>query len=107
MNPTPKRRGRPPKTMSMLKPIDTLVSEMSAALDNQASSRQVGGTHYANKTIQPWGAMKEWMSKEEFVGYLRGNAIKYLARCNEKGGVEDIKKARHYLDKLIEVLDDR
>jgi hypothetical protein len=45
------------------------------------------------------------MSKEEFVGFLRGNAIKYLARCNEKGGVEDVKKAQHYIEKLIEVLD--
>ena len=31
-----------------------------------------------------------------------GNAIKYLARCDDKGGLEDLKKARHYLDKLIE-----
>ena len=35
-------------------------------------------------------------------GFLRGNAIKYLARCDDKGGLEDLKKARHYLDKLIE-----
>ena len=40
------------------------------------------------------------MSKEEFNGFLRGNVIKYIAR--DKGGVEDLKKARHYLDKLIE-----
>jgi hypothetical protein len=43
------------------------------------------------------------MSKEEFAGFLRGNAIKYLARCNDKGGVEDLRKARHYIDKLIEL----
>jgi len=64
---------------------------------------QVGGSHYTSKAVQPWHAMSSWMTPEEFKGFLRGNAIKYLARCNDKGGIEDLKKARHYLDKLIEV----
>ena len=68
------------------------------------NQRQVGGKHYLNKKIQPWDAMSEWMSDEEFVGYLRGCVIKYVARCNEKGGVEDLEKAQHYLEKLISVL---
>jgi hypothetical protein len=73
-------------------------------MDTRMSAReyQVGGTHYASKRIQPWDAMEDWMSKEEFQGYLRGNAIKYIARYKEKGGVEDLRKARHYLDRLIE-----
>ncbi len=45
------------------------------------------------------------MSREEFVGFLRGNAIKYLARCSDKGGLMDVLKAKHYTQKLIEVLD--
>lgn len=65
---------------------------------------QVGGNHYTSKTVQPWAAMQAWMTHEEFAGFLRGNVIKYIARCNEKGGIEDLKKARHYLDKLIETL---
>jgi Protein of unknwon function (DUF3310) len=69
-----------------------------------ANSRQVGGNHYKSKSIQPWAAMEAWMSKEEFVGFLRGCAIKYLARCNEKGGVDDVEKAHHYIEKMIEVL---
>ena len=64
--------------------------------------KQVGGTHY-QKPIQPWDAMEAWMSREQFIGYLRGNAIKYLARCDDKGGLEDLQKAQHYLAKLIEV----
>jgi len=64
--------------------------------------QQVGGTHY-QKVIQPWDAMSAWMSREQFIGYLRGNAIKYLARCDDKGGLEDLQKAQHYLAKLIEV----
>jgi hypothetical protein len=47
--------------------------------------------------------MQAWMTEEEFSGFLRGNAIKYLVRYKDKGGVEDLRKARHYLDKLIEM----
>ena len=68
-----------------------------------ARNTQVGGKHYSSKAIQPWDAMQVWMTHEQFRGYLRGNVIKYLARCDDKGGVEDLKKARHYLDKLIEL----
>lgn len=67
-----------------------------------ANATQVGGDHYASKAVQPWEAMEAWMTHEQFSGFLRGNAIKYLARCDDKGGIEDLKKARHYLDKLIE-----
>lgn len=65
--------------------------------------RQVGGTHYLFKSVQPWDAMQSWMSHEEFAGFLRGNAIKYLARYKEKGGLEDLRKSQHYLEKLIEL----
>lgn len=69
----------------------------------KASDMQIGGNHYTSKSVQPWAAMESWMTKEQFSGFLRGNSIKYLARCDDKGGIEDLKKARHYLDKLIEI----
>jgi len=72
----------------------------------RASAGQIGGDHYVNKAIQPWDAMECWMRPEEFRGYLRGNALKYLARCDDKGGKTDIAKARHYLTKLLEVMPD-
>jgi hypothetical protein len=65
-------------------------------------SFQVGGDHYQKK-IQPWDAMAAWMTPVAFCGFLAGNVIKYLARYQDKSGVEDLKKARHYLEKLIEV----
>lgn len=68
----------------------------------QANKTQVGGTHYKEKSIQPWDAMEAWMTKEAFQGFLQGNAIKYLARWKDKGGVEDLQKAQHYIQKLIE-----
>jgi hypothetical protein len=67
-----------------------------------ADDMQVGGEHYRNKDIQPWTAMQAWMTPEQFKGFLWGNVIKYIARWQDKGGVEDLRKARHYMDKLIE-----
>jgi len=68
----------------------------------RARDSQVGGAHYCSKPVQPWDAMAAWMDPLEFRGFLRGNVIKYLARYRDKGGVEDLRKARHYLDRLIE-----
>jgi len=72
----------------------------------QADQTQVGGDHYVKHKIQPWHAMEDWMSPEEFRGFLRGNVIKYVARCNDKGGRKDLEKAQHYLTKLLEVSED-
>jgi hypothetical protein len=64
---------------------------------------QLGGEHYTSKDIQPWEAMQAWMTEEQFKGFLMGNVIKYIARFQDKGGVLDLQKCKHYLDKLIEV----
>ena len=73
---------------------------------NESNRIQVGGDHYKNKTIQPWDAMEAWMPDFQFIGYLRGNVIKYVSRAGSKGdALEDYRKAQHYLDKLIEKLD--
>lgn len=72
------------------------------------STHQIGGDHYTAMAIQPWDAMQSCMSAEAFAGFLRGNAIKYLMRAGSKGpAIEDIEKARHYLDKLIEVMGEK
>lgn len=65
---------------------------------------QVGGSHYAIQYIQPWDYMEACMSEEEFKGYLRGNVIKYVSRYDKKGGLQDIDKALHYLEKLRSLL---
>lgn len=70
---------------------------------NKSGAEQYGGDHYINMSVQPWKAMESWMSQEAFAGFLRGNVIKYIARTDKKGGLEDLKKARHYLEKLIEL----
>lgn len=69
----------------------------------KTNTYQVGGNHYAFKTVQPWDAMQSWMGDEAFAGFLHGNCIKYLARYMDKNGIEDLRKCQHYLAKLIEV----
>lgn len=63
---------------------------------------QVGGDHYKKNKIQVWDAIHDWR-----LGFFSGNVIKYVARHKEKGGVEDLKKARHYLDKYIKIIEAR
>ena len=58
--------------------------------------------HYAGGDIECIDAMRAQMSKEEFEGHMKGNVIKYMWRWRDKGGVESLKKARWYLNKLIE-----
>ena len=48
--------------------------------------------------------MRRWLTPEEFRGYMKGTAIAYLAREQDKGGMLDIKKATHTLQGLTELL---
>ena len=70
----------------------------------EANDEQIGGRHYVTKSVQPWEAMESWMSEEAFKGFIWGNVIKYIARWEDKGGKQDLEKAPHYLDKLLEIV---
>jgi len=63
-----------------------------------ANDEQIGGRHYIDKPFQPWDFIVG-----NRMGFLEGNIIKYVSRYKEKNGLEDLIKASHYLDKLIEV----
>lgn len=73
----------------------------------KANDRQEGGNHYKRWKIQPWDAILDWD-----LSFLAGNVVKYICRYRvaagqtvvggTKGGIEDLKKAKHYIDKLIE-----
>jgi len=63
--------------------------------------------HYKRLGIEPIDAIKAWMSKESFEGFLQGNVIKYIARWRLKGGLQDLYKARVYLGWLITQVEDR
>ena len=83
----------------------TIEVHLRRKYEEETNSYQVGGDHYKKMPVQPWEAMESCMSVEEFVGYLRGNVVKYVMRCSSKGGIQDLKKSQHYLTKLIEILE--
>ena len=59
--------------------------------------------HYQGDKMQCIDAMEAMLSHEEFIGYLRGNVFKYQWRYKQKNGLEDLRKAKWYLDCLIKV----
>ena len=59
--------------------------------------KQIGGSHYLKFKIQP----SEFANKNN-LPFAEGNAIKYICRHKDKGGKEDLKKAKHYIDMSIE-----
>ena len=63
-----------------------------------ALDEQIGGSHYRAGGIQPVQYIEA-----NGLGFLEGNVIKYVTRHRKKGGAEDLRKARHYIDLLLEL----
>ena len=63
-----------------------------------ALKKQEGGGHYKDMKIQP----VEYIHGNG-IGFIEGCVIKYVSRWRKKNGVEDLRKARHFLDMLIEL----
>ena len=61
---------------------------------------QIGGTHYSNLAIEPI----DFITANN-LGFCEGNIVKYIARWKAKNGIEDLKKARWYIDFLIESIE--
>lgn len=67
-----------------------------------ADDIQAGGSHYKDMSVQPWTVMEALLSREEFIGYLKGNLIKYGMRQGKKDS-PDAEKWHHYNMKLKEI----
>jgi hypothetical protein len=59
--------------------------------------KQVGGSHYKDMKIQP----SEFINRNK-LQFAEGNAIKYICRHASKGEVQDLEKAKHYIDMIID-----
>ena len=59
--------------------------------------KQIGGSHYKNMKIQP----SEFINKNN-LPFAEGNAIKYICRHKLKGERQDLEKAKHYIDMILE-----
>jgi hypothetical protein len=66
----------------------------------KASERQVAGTHYKDMPIQPGQFVRA-----NNLGWYEGNAVKYICRHKAKNGRQDIEKAIHYLELVLEEYD--
>lgn len=67
-----------------------------------ANERQVGGEHYkmGEKGAEHWDIVVQ-----HGLNYFEGQITKYVMRCQKKGRVQDLEKAKHFLEKYIEVFD--
>lgn len=67
-------------------------------MEEKALDKQVAGNHYKQMKIQP----VEFIHANN-ISYLEGNVIKYICRHRNKNGVDDLLKAKHYIELLIEL----
>ncbi len=65
-----------------------------------ANDKQVGGGHYGGGKVQHW----DFVWAEE-LDYFQGQITKYIIRWKKKNGLQDLKKAQHFLDKYIELVE--
>jgi hypothetical protein len=61
--------------------------------------------HYGQGNIECIEYIEDFLNQDEFIGYLRGNIAKYMHRFRYKNGVEDLKKAQWYLNRLIKEME--
>jgi hypothetical protein len=64
----------------------------------------INPNHYKQGKIEAIDAIQSSMTPEQFKGYLKGNIFKYCWRFEDKGGIEDLKKAQWYINRLIDTI---
>ena len=72
---------------------------------HRADDYMIGGNHYKDMAVEPWQVIENCLTQEEWVGFLKGNIIRYSMRQGKKEGTDDGAKAKHYIQKLKEVQD--
>ena len=76
-----------------------------ALQQQRAGDEQYGGDHYKKMQIQPWDIVNDWPVEQQ-IGYHRGGVLKYVMRMGTKDErLQEAKKAMHYAQKLVEVLE--
>ena len=95
-------------TAGINSPIVNLTDEQKAQVAGMlARDKQVAGTHYKDMGVEPWDVVDTW-PLEQRIGAYRHGALKYLMRMGSKDEqLQEIKKCGHYIEKLIEVLEEQ
>lgn len=83
---------------NVIKRLKQLIKDTTKSkTENTANGQQVDGNHYQTE-IQPWDFIEA-----NKLTFIEGNIVKYVTRHRKKNGVRDLMKAKHYLEKLIEI----
>ena len=84
------------KLHKKLKQKEVIASDVKSS-ELESMFKQIGGSHYMYFDIQP----AEFINRNKLL-FAEGNAIKYICRHQSKGKEEDVKKAIHYLEMILE-----
>ncbi len=74
---------------------------MKKAVGAKAIDKQVGGDHYKTCTIQP----VEYIERNN-LGFLLGNVVKYVTRYSVKSNIQDLEKAKHYIELQMQLIEE-
>ena len=101
----PRTKAKGPRTITFVQSSPPVVAPVVTAVIGEATTAddfQVGGNHYKEMGVPPWDVIESTLSREEFIGFLKGNIIKYSMRQVQRGDI-DSNKCRHYIIKLDEM----
>jgi hypothetical protein len=84
--------------LSQTEHSDNFLKEKEVSKSVYATGVQIAGNHYSSMEIQP----VKYITANKLT-YLQGNVIKYISRYKSKNGAEDLKKAKHYIDLILEL----
>ena len=76
-----------------------------ANLENEKADVVNHPSHYTSGKIEVIRIMEDQLTDEEYRGYIKGQVIKYVTRERHKNGLEDLKKAAWYLNRLIQKME--
>ena len=97
---TYKQAAQPPRYAHSSTDAD-LAADLAAARHRAAQDNVNNPSHHKQGKVECIEAIQSALTEEEFRGYCKGNALKYVWRERHKGGTESLEKAAWYLDYLV------
>lgn len=86
--------------------FDSIYRSIGESILKKPNDDPINPNHYKRYKLEMIDNMQNSMTHDEFIGWLKGNIMKYISRFQDKNGVTDLEKAQWYLTKLVEVVAD-
>ncbi len=83
---------------------NSILKKMEDSFLKKPSDDPINPNHYKRYRLEMIDNMQNSMTHDEFIGWLKGNIMKYISRFQDKNGLTDLNKAQWYLNKLAEVV---